>query len=116
MKKPYEPTSCESCATRRLVAALGDVATELGEGRDPAQRVAPVRGVDRCDVHEAHAIVEPERRVAKTLGSALGELLVDPPDQALVLLDALGLYLVANDDLSHPAPPGVAASTAADRW
>src|SRR5207302_1985836 len=72
--------------------------------------VGAVRRVDRCDVHEADAVGEPQRRVPDAAGPALVELLVDALDEPLVLRDAVGLHLVADDDLAHGVPPCGAAN------
>src|SRR4029077_6461746 len=82
----------------RLVATIGDVAGELAERRYGAEWIATVFGLDGCDVHEGHAVLEPERRITETARITLGELCIDAFDQALVLGDALWLHLVADND------------------
>ena len=85
--------------------AVADAGLEAGEGLDLRQRVALI--LDRRDVDEADAVVEPERRVAEALRPAAGELVVDGADELLVLVDAIGLDLVAHHDLPH-CPASVA--------
>src|ERR1700732_2240067 len=79
---------------RRLGAALGDILLQVPEGLHVAARTLAVLGLVPGDVHEAHAVVELERRVAKSRGSGPLELRIYGADQPLVLLRPLGLDLV----------------------
>src|SRR5919198_5693850 len=89
-----------------LVGAILDVLLELLERVHLGQGTALAVALGHRDVDEAHAVVLLEGRVPEAGGLGVVELVVDGPDELLVLLDPVGLDLVANQYLSHLDPPG----------
>src|SRR5258708_35872719 len=94
---------------RLLVAAVADLALELLERLEAAQRARAVGGL-QGDVVEGDSVVELEGRVAEARRVRVMQLLVHRADQGPVLLPPVGLQSVPAHDLAHPPPPGPAPS------
>ena len=94
------PTSVATCTTggssQRAPTSFANVANS-GVG---VERIAAVFGLDGGDVHEGDTVVEPEGRVAQTIGLVRLQCGEDVLDEPLVLFCSFGLRPVAHENAS----------------
>jgi len=98
---PYEIVKAGASGRIGRRMTVRDALLEPRERLDLTERVSPVRGLNRRDVDEAHAVLQLERRVPEPCGRGTVELLVDRPDELLIGLHLVGLHRVAHDHTPH---------------
>src|SRR5207245_4779450 len=84
-----------------LLTAVRNVGRELAEGGDVAQGYRASAGLFRHDVDEGDTVLQPEAGISEAGGLHLVELGEHLLDKLLVLLGAIWLGPVADDDGRH---------------